>query len=157
MKKINIALVGLGQIGNYLLNELNKKRKDIELKTAKKIKTYIFYNKKDKKKIKLLKKAGIFLIHLGLNKNNHFDLSTVLKKINTVGIKHLLVEGGKKLTMNFLESNFFNQFYLFKSNKRLGIRGKLKINNIVRKLPVKFKFHKKINTFIDKDELIHYY
>ena len=127
------------------------------IETAKKIKTYIFYNKKDKKKIKLLKKAGIFLIHLGLNKNNHFDLSTVLKKINTVGIKHLLVEGGKKLTMNFLESNFFNQFYLFKSNKRLGIRGKLKITNIVRKLPVKFKFHKKINTFIDKDELIHYY
>ena len=127
------------------------------IETAKKIKTYIFYNKKDKKKIKLLKKAGIFLIHLDLNKNNHFDLSTVLKKINTVGIKHLLVEGGKKLTMNFLESNFFNQFYLFKSNKRLGIRGKLKITNIVRKLPVKFKFHKKINTFIDKDELIHYY
>ena len=127
------------------------------IETAKKIKTYIFYNKIDKKKIKLLKKAGIFLIHLGLNKNNHFDLNTVLKKINTFGIKHLLVEGGKKLTMNFLESNFFNQFYLFKSNKSLGIRGKLKITNIVRKLPVKFKFHKKINTFIDKDELIHYY
>jgi len=127
------------------------------IETAKKIKTYIFYNKKDKKKIKLLKKAGIFLIHLGLNKNNHFDLNTVLKKINTVGIKHLLVEGGKKLTMNFLKSNFFNEFYLFKSNKILGIRGKVKITNIVRKLPLKFKFHKKINTFIDKDELIHYY
>ena len=127
------------------------------IETAKKIKTYIFYNKKDKKKIKLLKKAGIFLIHLDLNKNNHFDLSTVLKKINTVGIKHLLVEGGKKLTMNFLKSNFFNEFYLFKSNKILGIRGKVKITNIVRKLPLKFKFHKKINTFIDKDELIHYY
>ena len=27
MKKINIALVGLGQIGNYLFNELNKKKK----------------------------------------------------------------------------------------------------------------------------------
>ena len=26
MKKINIALVGLGQIGNYLMNELNKKK-----------------------------------------------------------------------------------------------------------------------------------
>ena len=33
MKKINIALVGLGQIGNYLLNELNKKKRDIEIKT----------------------------------------------------------------------------------------------------------------------------
>ena len=34
---INIAVVGLGQVGSYLLNELNSKRKDIELKTGKKI------------------------------------------------------------------------------------------------------------------------
>ena len=36
-KLINIAVVGLGQVGNYLLNELNTKKKDIELKTGKKI------------------------------------------------------------------------------------------------------------------------
>ncbi|MDB2382004.1 homoserine dehydrogenase [Candidatus Pelagibacter bacterium] len=34
---INIAVVGLGQVGIYLLNELNAKKKDIELKTGKKI------------------------------------------------------------------------------------------------------------------------
>ena len=34
---INIAVVGLGQVGIYLLNELNTKKKDIELKTGKKI------------------------------------------------------------------------------------------------------------------------
>ena len=34
---INIAVIGLGQIGNYLLNELKAKRKDIKLKTGKKI------------------------------------------------------------------------------------------------------------------------
>ena len=34
---INIAVVGLGQVGSYLLNELNTKKKDIELKTGKKI------------------------------------------------------------------------------------------------------------------------
>ena len=45
--------------------------------------------------MKLLKKAGISLIHLGLNKNNHFDLNDILKKINTIGVNHLLVEGGK--------------------------------------------------------------
>ena len=37
-KIINIAVVGLGQVGNYLLNELNTKKKEIELKTGKKIK-----------------------------------------------------------------------------------------------------------------------
>ncbi|MDA7755954.1 homoserine dehydrogenase [Candidatus Pelagibacter sp.] len=35
---INIAVVGLGQVGIYLLNELNKKKKEIQLKTGKKIK-----------------------------------------------------------------------------------------------------------------------
>ena len=36
-KKINIAIVGLGQIGSYLYNELNLKKKEIEIKTGKKI------------------------------------------------------------------------------------------------------------------------
>ena len=36
-KNINIAVVGLGQIGIYLLNELNTKRNEIELKTGKRI------------------------------------------------------------------------------------------------------------------------
>ena len=35
--KINIAIVGLGQIGNFLLNEINNKKKEIEIKTGKKI------------------------------------------------------------------------------------------------------------------------
>jgi homoserine dehydrogenase len=34
---INIAVVGLGQVGIYLLNELNTKKKEIELKTEKRI------------------------------------------------------------------------------------------------------------------------
>ena len=33
----NIAVVGLGQVGIYLLNELNTKKKEIEIKTGKKI------------------------------------------------------------------------------------------------------------------------
>ena len=36
-KEINIAIVGLGQIGSYLFNELKIKKKDIEIKTGKKI------------------------------------------------------------------------------------------------------------------------
>ena len=45
-KNVNIAIVGLGQIGNYLLNELNNKKKDIELKTGKKIKIVAISHKK---------------------------------------------------------------------------------------------------------------
>ena len=35
--KINIAIIGLGQIGNYLLNELNKNKREILIKTGKQI------------------------------------------------------------------------------------------------------------------------
>ena len=35
---IKIAIVGLGQVGNYVYNEIKIKQRDIELKTGKKIK-----------------------------------------------------------------------------------------------------------------------
>ena len=37
IQNVNIAVVGLGQVGIYLLNELITKKKDIEIKTGKKI------------------------------------------------------------------------------------------------------------------------
>ena len=36
-KKINIAVVGLGQIGIYLLNQLNTKKKILNLKQVRKL------------------------------------------------------------------------------------------------------------------------
>ncbi len=42
---VNIAIVGLGQIGNYLLNELNNKKKNIETKTGKKLILLLFLQK----------------------------------------------------------------------------------------------------------------
>ncbi len=158
--KLTCRIKGLEKFSpkRFILDKNLICKKNLQLiSNAKKIKTYIFFNKKKREKIKRLKKAGVSLVYLNLNKNNHFDLNEVLKKINTYGVNYLLVEGGKKLTMNFLKSNLFNQFYLFKSNKKLGIKGKLKITNIIKELGIKFNFYKKINTFIDKDELFHYY
>ena len=43
MSNINIAIVGLGQIGNYLYNELNLKKKDIKLKTGINVNLIIAY------------------------------------------------------------------------------------------------------------------
>ena len=56
-KIINIAVVGLGQVGNYLLNQLNNKKNDIELKTGKKIKIVAISakNKNKKRKYKINK------------------------------------------------------------------------------------------------------
>ncbi len=59
MKNVyKIAIVGLGQIGNYLYREINLKKKDIETKTGKKIQIVAISakNKKKKRKFKLDKK-----------------------------------------------------------------------------------------------------
>ncbi len=49
-KNINIAIVGLGQIGIYLYNELNLKKNEIEKKTGKKIKIVAISAKRRNKK-----------------------------------------------------------------------------------------------------------
>ena len=57
-KNVNIAIVGLGQIGGYLLNELKNKSKDIEIKTGKKIRIVAISAKSlnKKRKFKINKK-----------------------------------------------------------------------------------------------------
>ena len=59
-KKINIAVVGLGQVGGYLLNELNTKKRDIELKTGKKINVLAISAKNPNKKRKFKVNKKIF-------------------------------------------------------------------------------------------------
>ncbi len=58
IKEFNIAVIGLGQIGSYLLNELNNKKKDILNKTGKKINVVAISakNKNKKRTIKINKK-----------------------------------------------------------------------------------------------------
>ena len=59
-KNINIAVVGLGQIGNYLMNELNKKKNDIEHKTGKNINVVAISAKNINKKRKFRINKKIF-------------------------------------------------------------------------------------------------
>ena len=74
-KKINIAVVGLGQVGSYLLNELNTKKKDIELKTGKKIEIVAISakNKNKKRKFKI-NKSIFFKNPLNIIKNKKIDI-----------------------------------------------------------------------------------
>ena len=72
---INIAVIGLGQIGSYLLNELNHKTRDIELKTGKKIRVVGISakNKNKKRKFKINKKI-FFNNPFDIFKKNHVDI-----------------------------------------------------------------------------------
>ena len=74
-KFTNIAIVGLGQIGNYLYNELNTKKKDIEIKTGKKIKIVAISAKnKNKKRRFPISKKIFFKNPLQIFKNKNIDI-----------------------------------------------------------------------------------
>ena len=76
MKKIyNIAVVGLGQVGIYLLNELNKKKKSIEIKTGTKINVVAISAKNIKKKRKFKINKRIFYTNpLDILKKHKVDI-----------------------------------------------------------------------------------
>ena len=80
MMKINIALVGLGQIGNYLLNELNKKKRDIEIKTGKKINIVAISAKNINKKRKFRINKKIFY----KNPLNIFKIQNLIYYLNAL-------------------------------------------------------------------------
>ena len=74
-KLINIAVIGLGQVGNYLLNELNAKKRDIELKTGKKIRVVAVSARNINKKRKFKVNKKIFYKNpLEIFKKNKIDI-----------------------------------------------------------------------------------
>ena len=138
--------------------------KDLKIKTNSHIvmnafnyKTIIFHNSKNMSKIKYLKNKGLKLVSFIVENDNYFDLKKMFKKIYNLGIHTLLVEGGKSMTSVMLSKNIFNEFYLFKSNKILYNKDKIKVFDIKKKLDSKFKNNNLVNTYLGKDKLIHYY
>ena len=137
------------------------KNLDIDLNTyiyrsVKKNNTIIFHNSSNKSKCKTLNKKGIILIRLKLNKNRKFELETILKKLFSLGVRNLLVEGGDKITKDMLKNRLINQFYLFKSPKNL-IKNKKHIiftsNDILNK---KYLIKSKISSKLAKDTITIY-
>jgi len=96
------------------------------------------------------------LIKFNTNLKNYFDLKKLFMKIYSIGIHTLLVECGKDLTYKMISERLFNEFYLFKSNKILLNNNKVSIFKISNTLKQNFKHKKLINTYLDKDRLIHY-
>ena len=88
-------------------------------KSAKKNNTIIFHCSSNHLKIKSLRRKGINLIKSRLNTEKKFDLKIILKKLFSLGVRNLLVEGGEKMTKNMLKNRLINQFYLFESLKTL--------------------------------------
>ena len=74
-KFVNIAIVGLGQVGIYLYNELKNKTKEIEYKTGKKVKIVAISAKNKNKKRKFKINTKIFFSNpLKIFDNQNIDI-----------------------------------------------------------------------------------
>ncbi len=103
--KINIAVIGLGQVGNYLLNELNTKKRDIELKTGKIINIVAISAKnKNKKRRFKIDKSIFFKNPLSIIENKKVDiLFEVIGKSD--GVSKKIVEMALKNKIHVITPN----------------------------------------------------
>ena len=73
-----------------------------------------------------------------------------------MGIGSIIIEGGKTLTKSVLKDRLINEFYLFKSKKKLGKLGKNNISDF-KKTIYFLKKKENIETFLNEDKIIRYY
>ena len=126
-------------------NKLETSKKSYIFKTANKNNTIIFYNEADKIRISIFKKQKIKIIKTKINSHKKFEISVILKKLYSLGCRNILVEGGNELTKKFLSKKLFNQFYLFKSPKKLSKLTEYKEFNGFNILKKNYKNMLKIN------------
>jgi len=105
---LNIAVVGLGQVGNYLLNELNTKKKEIELITGKRINIVAVSAKNIKKKRKFKVNKDIFF-------KNPLDIF----KLNKVDILFEAIGMSDGISKRVVETALRNKIHVITPNKAL--------------------------------------
>jgi homoserine dehydrogenase len=104
-KSINIAIVGLGQVGLYLYNELRLKKKYIEIKTGKRINIVAISAKNIKKKRKFKINKKIFYTNpLNIFKENKIDVLFEVIGLSD-GISKKIVETALKNKINVITPN----------------------------------------------------
>ena len=125
-KNYNIAIVGLGQIGIFLYNELNLKKKEIEKKTGKKINIVAISAKNINKKRKFkIDKKKFFKNPLDIFRKNNIDIlfecigladgiskkivtTALKKKINVITPNKALIAKHGDFLSNLAENNNVN-------------------------------------------------
>ena len=105
---VNVAVVGLGQVGNYLFNELIVKKKDIELKTGKRVHVVAISAKNINKKRKYKINRKIFY-------KNPFE---IFKK-EKVDILFEVIGQSDGVSKKLVETALKNKIHVITPNKAL--------------------------------------
>ena len=106
--KVNIAVIGLGQIGNYLYNELKLKKKEIKIKTGKSINIVAISAKNINKKRKFKINKKIFY-------KNPFK---VIEK-NKIDILFECIGNSDGISKKIVEKAIKNKIHVITPNKAL--------------------------------------
>ena len=157
--KLNCRLKNLKKfspIRIILDNKLQLNKKSYLFKTAHKKNTIVFYNQAVKSKILNFKKNNIKLIKAKIDKNQKFDITIILKKLYKLGFRNTLIEGGNDLTNHLIKKKLFNQFYLFKSSKKLSKSIEFKEFTALKILKNTYKNKLKIKSNFGRDKITLY-
>ena len=128
-KKINIAVIGLGQIGIYLLNELNTKKKDIEIKTGKKINISAISAKNINKKRRFK-----------INKKIFFKNPLDIIKIKKIDILFEVIGNSDGISKKIVEESLINKIHVITPNKALIAKHGDYLSNLAEKNKVNLEF-----------------
>ena len=127
-----------------------KLRKNLKLlKIAKKRKTYIFTMSQNNRELNYFRNKGCKIINIKkLSKKN--DFNQLIKKIFKIGKRRVLVESGLVFLNELIKFRCVNNFFIFRSNKKLMKNG---FNNTINNRIKKYKYDKSINVNLIDDKL----
>jgi len=127
--KINVAIIGLGQIGNFLYNEISLKKKDIELKTGKII-NIIAVSAKNKNKKRKYK----------INKKIFFSNPLKIIKEKKIDILFEVIGQSDGISKKIVEQSLKNKIHVITPNKALISKHGDYLSNLAEKHKVNLEF-----------------